>query len=218
MLLIKEADQEGRLEQFANDIDMSLKTTGNYLDAYDDYVERGLLPATFADADAVEIHAAVYEIWDDVYDYTAHTQRYDSVDRTGVMAVAEEMGLKGHGKAMDIAKNPKSMTAAILGDHRAAVAAVEAVVALAKRDPLIAAALRDHRPEMLQKDWKHTQEEPVERLRRILGSFDSGVDRLSEFDVPEGMEDFVLTHLAAKQSSIDNVRTILEGRQQLTDL
>jgi hypothetical protein len=136
MLLIKEADQDGRLEQFANDIDMTLKTTGNYLTAYDGYVQRGLLPETFTDADDLSLNEIHHEIWGEVFDYTVHAQRYSGIDREGVIEAAEDLGLAGFGKAMDIAKNPRSMTAAIVGDMKAARAALGAISQRAAADPV----------------------------------------------------------------------------------
>lgn len=224
MILIKEAEQGGRLTQFANDIDMTLKTTGNYLVAYDGYVERGLMPESFTDADAVEINPAVYEIWDEVYDYTLFTQRYDGADRSGVQKVAKEMGLKGFGKALDIAKNPKSMTAAILGDHRAAVAAVEAVLRLAANDPLIAASIiarsratvhRDNEGRALDAELQRT---PTEALMGRLGSLNHDVRRLNAFEVPEGMEDFVIQAVTEARQQLDDLLTVLEGRRSLDTL
>ena len=135
MVLFKEQDLHGDLEAFANGLGYTVERARGYLDAYDKYVEYDLLPETFIDADDIDITDVMYELWESLYDSIARDSRYDRVDKDGISDIAIEMGLRGSGKAMDIAKNPKSMTAAIVGDSRASSAALEALLMKARRDP-----------------------------------------------------------------------------------
>lgn len=217
MLLFKEADNNGCLIQFCTDIGYTEAGASNYLLAYDRFVTLGVLPADLPNAD-INVPESIPAMWGEAFDPTSDGRfGYGSVDRQGVENEAERMGLKGSTKALDIAKNPRSMTAAILGDHRAAQAALEAILTLARRDPLIAHGLRQRTPPM-PPPQRPLREDPADVLRSVLHGVDFAVERLADFDVPEGMESLVIEHVAESIRSLSDLRTVLEGRRALNRL
>lgn len=106
MLLFKEAENHHRLSSFTEDTGFTPMTAQNYLSAYSSYVKDRLLPNRVTDADDVSVSDDVYELWADTFDPTLHDSRYQMESRAAVLEAAGELGLKGHTKALDIAKNP----------------------------------------------------------------------------------------------------------------
>lgn len=135
MILFKEADQAGVLEKFSNDINYTGAVAQNYLAAYRRFVELGALPEEFTDADRVPVTEPLFTLWGETYDSTLFHPRYKGVDRLGIDKAAEDLGLQGNTKAYDIAKNPRSMQAAIIGDKAATEAALTALATKVGADP-----------------------------------------------------------------------------------
>ena len=213
MVILKTVQDDGCLDTYCEDIGLSPATAKNYLAAYDKFLDLGFVPGS---GDGVD--QTIVRMWEDVYDPTLFDPRYGSVDRDGVDAAADELGLRGPTKAYDIAKNPNSMKAAIIGDGRAASAAVEALIARAKTDPLIAIALRasfrEHPPRPLDRPRKDGDQ----IVRDALHDLDSASINLTEIDVPNYMADLVATHVETNIGRLHNVVTIMKGKGVLQDL
>lgn len=123
MLILKEVHDEGVLGEFCEDINLSIAAANNYLAAHDLFItEHGIIPGTGEGTDDL-----IASLWENVFDPTLFDTRYDNVDREGIDAEVERLGLRGPTKAYDIAKNVRSLFAAITGDGRAARAASEAL-------------------------------------------------------------------------------------------
>ena len=131
MTMLKEVSDEGVLEKFCEDINLTIAGAGNYLDAHAKFLELGLVPGSGDGVDGV-----VAEMWEDIFDPTGDGRYgYGTVDREGIDTAAVELGLRGPTKAYDIAKNPNSLQAAIRGDNRASKAAAEALAWKFNHDP-----------------------------------------------------------------------------------
>jgi len=124
MVLLKEAQDGGVLEQFCEDINLTLAAAGNYLTAHTKFVEDyGVIPGSGEGSNDL-----VAEMWEQVFDSTADGRwGYNGVDREHITEEAQALGLKGTSKAFDIAKNTRSLMAAIRGDSKARAAAAEAI-------------------------------------------------------------------------------------------
>jgi len=213
MVILKIVQDDGCLDTYCEDIGLTPATAKNYLAAYDKFLDLGFVPGS---GDGVD--QTIVRMWEDIYDPTLFDPRYSTVDREGVDAAARELELRGSTKAYDIAKNPNSMKAAIIGDGRAASAAVEAIIARAKTDPLIAIALRagfrDTPPRPL--DRPHRDADTI--VRDALHSLDHAAIRLTEIDVPDYMADLVARHVGNSLGILHNVITIMRGKGVLQDL
>lgn len=217
MLLLKEAKDADVLSAFCGDINLSIPAATNYLVAYDKFVnEHGIVPGSGAGADDL-----VAEMWENVFDPTLDGRYgYGGVNREDIDAAANDLELRGSTKAYDIAKNPRSMMAAIIGDPRAASAAVEAVLARAKTDPLIATALRSamHRGGSLHPKPREDQRDQSEVVMDMLSELDQVSIELSQVDVPEHMASSVAMHVGGVITRLHEVVTIMEGKEALADL
>ena len=219
MMLVKEADEHNRLEDFAAEINLSMSASLNYLSAYDRFVGYDLLPAILDDADR-QVPEAVYEVWKDIFDPTENDSRYANVDRKGVDEAVEELGLKGSTKAYDIAKNPKSLQAAILGDKRAAEAALQAIENLADRST----PTRQRVQRIAHKHWRDEMRPPRERsspledqrrVERRVSDMHFALKELYELDVPDHMVAYVIEHVVEAQQVLENTLVVLRAKLSL---
>ena len=126
MYLIKEAQDGDALEQFCGDINLTVVAAGNYLAAWVNAEEMGIVLQSGPGADEM-----IQEMWELLFDPTLNDSRYSNIDHATIEELAREAGLQGATKAKDIAKNTKSMKVAIMAEPKAAQAAIEAVTALA---------------------------------------------------------------------------------------
>ena len=139
MTALKTCEDDGCLDRYCDDINLSPAAAKNYLAAHAKFLDLGLVPGSGDGVDAI-----VAEMWEEVFDPTLDGRfGYGAVDREGVDAAADELGLKGPTKAYDIAKNPQSMKAAIIGDERCATAAADAVIIRMEHDPKILKRVED---------------------------------------------------------------------------
>ena len=214
MVILKVCEDDGCLDQYCEDIDISPPAAKNYLAAHAAFLDLGFVPGS---GDGVD--QTIVKMWTTVFDATLDGRfGYGSVDREGVDAAADELGLKGNTKAYDIAKNPNSMKAAIIGDGRAASAAVDALVTRAHDDPLIATALRTALRERPPRPPHPRERDDYQMVQDILGTIDHYSIRLTEFDVPENMAIFVINHINTVIDRLRTVITIMEGKEALADL
>lgn len=212
MVLIKEAEDGGVLDRLCYDVNLSMPAAKNYLAAHAKFLDLGIVP----ERDTSD--GLIAEMWEDVFDPTLHDTRYASVDREGVDAAADELGLRGNTKAYDIAKNPQSMKAAIIGDGRAASAAIEAIIARAKTDPLIATALRTAAYTPSNRNDHALELSDTEIVQDLLHRLDRTSIRLGDVDVPDSMADLVARHVETVIGRLYNIATIMKGKGVLVDL
>lgn len=222
MLLIKEAADGDVLEKFCGDINLSVPAARNYLAAFDAFHELGIVP------DEHSIDGIVAEMWEDVFDPTLHDARYASVDREGVEAASVKLGLKGPTKALDIAKNHKSLTVAIMGDARCADTAMTAVLARADHDP----ELRERLESQMLATWKlqgrggsgggHGEVFPVihddEFFWKLYDRVRASARRAYDIDdLPEHLLGYAEGRLLETKDVIEAHLTVVRARRSLQD-
>lgn len=220
MMLFMEADHHQQLEALCRDASVDIETAENYLDAYQGYADYGLLPLTLPNADAVPVPDEVYEMWHGIFDPTGNDDHYDRVDdREGVLAALEEAGVKGKGtKALDVAKNPKSMAAAIIGSPKAAKAAAAALFKAMERNE----ELRENVQEQMLKVWQaetRTRQRhyisPEDLTWKILDQMRASARATYDLEIPEHMLGLGIERLRETRVVIDNAITVAEGRMQI---
>ena len=221
MLLFKEAEQDGCLDQFCADTDYTHVTAKNYLSAYEHFVEMRVLPETIDSAD-LSVSLIVEEMWEDVFDATLHDPRYGKVDRDGIATAAVEAGLQGPSKAMDIAKNTKSMKVAIVGDRRVTEAAMEALFLLVEKDSDVRQAMQDRMLDVWLAPTKGRGSsedlDDDEKAEKLLDFMRAKARALSELSLSDVVSDFTALRIREIQDLLTNTIIVLEGRRALRAL
>jgi hypothetical protein len=162
----------------------------------------------------------IEDMWEEVFDPTLHDPRY-AVNREKIADVAEEFNT-GPTKVADIAKNPKAMKAAIVGDHRASQAAVEGLEVAGERDPLTRASIL-----AMAERLRHTPRPPVieavemtdeEICQHRLDSVDHAAKRIDDYEVPPTMRSYTEHRLGAIIERLENKRMVLRFGDDLDQL
>jgi hypothetical protein len=226
MVIFRAMDEDQCLAQYCDDIGYTEKAAQNYLKAYETYMDMGVVPE-HADLDA-PLSPAVIEMWLEVFDATLDGRYgYSGVDREGIDAASKEAGLKGPSKAYDIAKNPNSMTVAILGDDRCAQAATKAVLRAAALNP----ELRDVLQEGILDLWHDDGTDSMvggssggggrfglsdrDRVWKLYDKLDKDARRVYDFEVPDYLIDLSLERARRIHGLVGETIVILEGRKAI---
>ena len=111
------------------------------------------------------------------------------------------------------------MIAAILGDSRAADAALQGLFKRLEKDRIVRGAIQEK-----ARDLDHTPH-PVldritdtERCQAILSRMDQETIRVSEYDVPSSMTDFVVKQISVMVDRLLTVKTVLEARHDIENM
>lgn len=222
MILIAEANQHGSLKHLMDDAGISKARARALLDAYNEYVSLDILPADIKDANDIRTSELVYQMWDEVYDGIKHDKRFAAIeDREEISEQAEELGLKGPSKALDIAKNLPSLLAAIMGSHDTAMAAVRGVFGRSEHDNEVRQTLQDGMLDMWHRERKGGGSRPKlsdeEYTWKLTDRWMATCRKLHDFDVPERLTGLTLERLYEGKKVIDETILIMEARGALED-
>jgi hypothetical protein len=229
MFLVAYYHQQGAFEGFCENAEITPAVGKNYLAAYDRLAAGGIVPAVLSGHpdDVIEsVQTTVaFEMWSELYDATADGRfGYGTVDRDGIAEAAERLGLRGVTKAQDIAKNHRSMAAAIIGDARCRGTALDTLLTLATEDPEIRQMMQDRgmfvsvTPEPTD-GGNAPRPEPISMwARKMIALADLGTsvrELVFEHDeVPAGMED----SLEAAIVNFTAARDVLRGRRAMNEV
>ena len=225
MVIFQAMDEDGCLARYCDDIGYTEHAAQNYLKAYETYVDMDLVPE-HVDLDT-PLNPAVLELWLEVFDATLDGRYgYSGVDRESIEAESKAAGLKGPSKALDIAKNPNSMTVAIVADEKCALAAAKAVLRAAANNP----DLRDTLQEGMLDIWDHDGttsmvkgggggRDLTERdvVWKLFDKFDRDARRIYDFDIPDYLVDLSIERARRTVALISETLVILEGRKALEE-
>jgi hypothetical protein len=217
MLLIREVNDADRLKEFCEDINLTVPAAKNYLAAWDKAEEMGIVPGSGPGADEM-----IQEMWDLIFDPTLNDARYANVDREGVEAAAEEAGLQGPTKALDIAKNTKSMAVAIIGDSKCAAAAADAVMLAAKSDSDLYKRIEDE----IIRNWnverpgpRHPTEHNDDFFKGVFDKAKNAIRRSYDLDdLPEHLLGYAHGRALEIKTVASELVVVIEGRRLLVDI